>query len=211
MTKFCQNCGTPYEEGTAFCSNCGNNLSGVPAAPKKKSAITLDKISELATKRAKALMIIVLVVSLLIGLTALTGSFNLTLTKLTGTDVIGVKEVTTNSLYNESGAFRDSAPYLNVLTFLYGIALLGAAVLTGLSLLEKACGGKGDKIYKLATLIAAGSTLTFVFLSFCFSLSFNRYRDSLETCLISVPISAWVCAVFYSAIAFLQLRGKKED
>lgn len=32
MTKYCQGCGSPYEDGVKFCQNCGASLSGGPAA-----------------------------------------------------------------------------------------------------------------------------------------------------------------------------------
>ena len=50
MAKFCQNCGTPYEEGAVFCANCGTNLSGPPAPKVKKSAISVASLREVIPK-----------------------------------------------------------------------------------------------------------------------------------------------------------------
>ena len=77
MAKFCSNCGTPYEEGVAFCANCGTNLAAPAVRKAPKSAITVAGLRDIAAKRAKAMMIIVLVVSLLIGLATVTGTIDL--------------------------------------------------------------------------------------------------------------------------------------
>ena len=62
MTKYCPNCGKPYEEGVAFCAGCGTSLNGAkPAKASFKSAITKKGLSEVAGKSVKVFTIIVLV------------------------------------------------------------------------------------------------------------------------------------------------------
>ena len=51
MTKYCPNCGKPYEEGVAFCAGCGTSLNGAkPAKASFKSAITKKGLSEVQAR-----------------------------------------------------------------------------------------------------------------------------------------------------------------
>jgi hypothetical protein len=209
MAKFCSNCGTPYEEGTAFCSNCGTSLAA-PAAPKApKSAITVAGLRDIAAKRAKAMMIIVLVVSLLIGLATVTGSIDLIAKNRYEGKVVGIDELPAKEIYVETGSDKvdgitAGAKALNII---YGIALLGVAALTILAMLENACGGCGKKIFKLAIAVAAGATflyaLLFVFLC--------RVKIEGYTYVICTPVSAWVNMVLFSGIAALNFLPEKKE
>lgn len=210
MAKFCQNCGTPYEEGAVFCASCGNNLAGgaAPKAPKaKKTAITLAGLQEIASKRMKAIMIIVLVVTLLTGLAVIGGCYDVIVTKLEDGDIVSVGEGPAHSLY-----YHDSAKYVNgthtaliVLNIIYGVALLSAAVLTIIAMLENACGGNGSKFLKLAVLIALGSTflVAILFLILC------RGSKRDDTYIIEVPIRFWFNLALFGGISALVLPEKK--
>lgn len=209
MAKFCSNCGTPYEEGTAFCSNCGTSLAA-PAAPKApKSAITVAGLRDIAAKRAKAMMIIVLVVSLLIGLATVTGSIDLIAKNRYEGKVVGIDELPAKEIYLETGSDKvdgitAGAKALNII---YGIALLGVAALTILAMLENACGGCGKKIFKLAIAVAAGATflyaLLFVFLC--------RVKVEGYTYVICTPVSAWVNMALFSGIAALNFLPEEKE
>lgn len=209
MAKFCSNCGTPYEEGTAFCANCGTNLSGAPAPKVKKSAITAASLREVASKRAKAMMIIVLVVSLLIGLATISGSYDVTVTQVSEGKVVSVGEGTVKEAYAYTGndpvdAARTSVKILNIV---YGIALLGVAILAVLAMLENACGGCGKGLFKLATVIALGATFLFALLF----LILGRRASGTYTFIIEVPVSAWFnLALFGGITALTWLPAKKE-
>ncbi len=209
MAKFCQNCGTPYEEGAIFCSSCGANISSAPVPKVKKSAITVASLREVAAKRMKAMMIIVLVVSLLIGLSTLTGSLDLTAKGRYDGKVVDISEIPAKEAYIKTGndkldVITTSAKVLNVI---YGITLLGVAALTLLSMLEKACGGKGEGIFKLAAAIAVAATflyaLLFVFLC--------RTKVEGYTYVVCTPISAWVNMALFGGIAVLTCLPAKEE
>lgn len=208
MAKFCYNCGTPYEEGAVFCANCGTNLSGTPIPKVKKSAISVASLREVANKRAKAMMIIVLVVSLLLGLATISGSYDVTVTQVSEGKVTGVGEGSVKEIYAYTGndpvdAARTSVKILNIV---YGVALLGVAILTILAMLENACGGKGEKTFKIATVIAVGATALFalLFLVLC-----RRTVDS-STFILEVPVSAWVNLALFGSIATLNLLPEKK-
>lgn len=209
MAKFCYNCGTPYEEGAVFCANCGTNLTGAPVPKAKKSAICVASLREVANKRAKAMMIIVLVVSLLIGLATISGSYDVTVTHVSEGKIASVGEGLVKEAYAYTGndpvdAARTSVMVLNII---YGIALLGVAILTVLAMLENACGGKGEGVFKLATIIALGATFLFALLF----LILGRRASGTYTFIIEVPVSAWVnLALFGSITALAWLPAKKE-
>ncbi len=209
MAKFCQNCGTPYEEGAVFCSNCGTNISGVPAPKVKKSAITVASLREVATKRMKAMMIIVLVVSLLIGLSTLTGSYEITTKSRYNGELYSVSEYEVKELYPEAGESEISGVITSakVLNIIYGILLLGVAAMTMLAMLENACGGKGNSLFKKATVIAAIATFLFaiLFVFLC------RKKVEEYTYILCVPVSAWVNLVLFSSIAALNVLAAKEE
>lgn len=209
MAKFCSNCGTPYEEGVAFCANCGANLAAPAVRKAPKSAITAASLREVAGKRAKAMMIIVLVISLLIGLATISGSYDVTVTQVADGKVVSVGEGTVKEAYAYTGndpvdAARTSVKILNII---YGIALLGVAILTVLAMLENACGGKGEGIFKLAALIALASTFLFALLF----LILGRRATGTYTFIIEVPVSAWFnLALFGGITALAWLPEKKE-
>ncbi len=209
MAKFCQNCGTPYEEGAIFCANCGTNLAGAPAPKVKKSAISVASLREVANKRMKAMMIIVLVVSLLIGLATISGSYDVTITRVADGKIVGVGEGVAKEAYAKSGNDALDAAYtsLKVLNIVYGIALLSVAILSIFAMLENACGGKGEGIFKTATIIAVGATALFalLFLVLC-----RRTVDSY-TYIIEVPVSTWFNLALFGGITTLAwLPAKKE-
>ena len=209
MAKFCSNCGTPYEEGTAFCSNCGSSLAAPAVRKAPKSAITAASLREVAGKRAKAMMIIVLVISLLIGLATVTGSIDLIAKRRYEGKVISLDEMPAKEIYIETGndkvdGITAGAKALNLI---YGITLLGVAALTLLAMLENACGGCGKKIFKLAIAVAAGATflyaLLFVFLC--------RVKIEGYTYVICTPVSAWVNMALFSGIAALNFLPEEKE
>jgi hypothetical protein len=209
MAKFCSNCGTPYEEGVAFCANCGTNLAAPAVRKAPKSAITVAGLRDIATKRAKAMMIIVLVVSLLIGLATVTGSIDLIAKGRYDGKITDVNEVVAREAYIKTGegkidAITTSAKVLNII---YGITLLGVAALTILAMLENACGGKGNCIFKKATIVAAGMTFLYaiLFVILC------RAKVEDYAYVICTPISAWVNLALFGGIAALNcLPAEKE-
>ena len=209
MAKFCYNCGTPYEEGAVFCANCGTNLSGAPVPKVKKSAISVASLREVANKRAKAMMIIVLVVSLLIGLATISGSYDITITRVSDGKIVGVSESVAKECYAKTGsdALDGACTSMLVLNVVYGVALLGVAILTILAMLENACGGKGEKLFKLASVIAVGATALFalLFLVLC-----RRTVDS-STFILEVPVSAWFNLALFGSIAVLNLLPEKKE
>jgi hypothetical protein len=209
MAKFCSNCGTPYEEGVAFCANCGANLAAPAVRKAPKSAITVAGLRDIAAKRAKAMMIIVLVVSLLIGLATVTGSIDLIAKGRYDGKITDVNEVVAREAYIKTGegkidAITTSAKVLNII---YGITLLGVAALTILAMLENACGGKGNCIFKKATIIAAGATFLYaiLFVILC------RAKVEDYAYVICTPISAWVNLALFGGIAALNCLPEKKD
>ena len=140
MAKFCYNCGTAYEEGTAFCANCGTNLGAAPTpkAPKVKSSITASALRDVAAKKMKAMMIIVLVVSLLIGLATVTGTMDFTAKTRYDGKVVDIAEMEAREGYIKTGEDKIDAAVTRakVLNLIYGITLLGVAALTLLAMLE---------------------------------------------------------------------------
>ena len=209
MAKFCSNCGTPYEEGAVFCANCGTNLSGAPAPKAKKSAISVASLREVANKRMKAMMIIVLVVSLLIGLATVSGSYDVTVTHVSDGKIANVGEGVAKEAYAFTGNDTVDAAHTSVkiLNIIYGITLLGVAILAVLAMLENACGGKGEGIFKLAALIALSATFLFALLF----LILARRSTGTYTYIIEVPVSAWFnLALFGGITALAWLPAKKE-
>ena len=209
MAKFCSNCGTPYEEGVAFCANCGANLAAPAVRKAPKSAITVAGLRDIATKRAKAMMIIVLVVSLLIGLATVTGSIDLVAKNRYEGKVISIDELPAKEAYIKTGEEKIDAMITGakVLNIIYGITLLGVAALTVLAMLENACGGKGEGIFKLATAIAAGMTFLYaiLFVILC------RIKIESYTYVVCVPVSAWVNMVLFGGIAALNFLPEKKE
>ena len=209
MAKFCSNCGTPYEEGVAFCANCGANLAAPAVRKAPKSAITVAGLRDIAAKRAKAMMIIVLVVSLLIGLATVTGSIDLIAKGRYDGKITDVNEVVAREAYIKTGEDKLDAAITSakVLNVIYGIALLGVAALTILSMLENACGGKGNCIFKKATIVAAGMTFLYaiLFVILC------RAKVEDYTYVICTPVSAWVNLALFGGIAALNCLPEKKD
>jgi hypothetical protein len=214
MAKFCSNCGTPYEEGVAFCANCGANLAAPAVRKAPKSAITVAGLRDIAAKRAKAMMIIVLVVSLLIGLATVTGSIDLIAKGRYDGKITDVNEVVAREAYIKTGegkidAITTSAKVLNLI---YGITLLGVAALTILAMLENACGGNGACIFKKATIVAAGMTFLYaiLFVILC-RVKVEAYNDYMATYVLAAPISAWVNLALFGGIAALNCLPEKKD
>lgn len=204
MAKFCQNCGTPYEEGTMFCSGCGSNLAGKPAA--KKSAITLAGVQELAEKKIKLFTIIIMLISLFIGLACISGSYKVDVNMLYKNDVVRFQELEVKELYvkNSDDKMNGACVSVKVLNIIYGIMLLGVAGLAAWSLLEKACGGCGMAQFKLAAISALGATFLFALLFFILG---RRDLGNDQDFIIEVPVSAWVNLVYFgfvSAVAYLK-------
>ena len=216
MAKFCYNCGTPYEEGTAFCANCGTNLGAAPTpkAPKVKSSITVAALRDVAAKKMKAMMIIVLVVSLLIGLATVTGTIDLVSKtrydgKLKYVEAVDAREAYIKTGEDKVDAVTTSAKVLNLI---YGITLLGIAALTFIAMLENACGGKGNCIFKKATIVAVCATFLYaiLFVILCRA-KVEAYDDYMATYILSAPISAWVNLALFGGIAALSnLPAEKE-
>ena len=214
MAKFCSNCGTPYEEGVAFCANCGTNLAAPAVRKAPKSAITVAGLRDIAAKRAKAMMIIVLVVSLLIGLATVTGTIDLVSKtkydgKLQHVEAVDAREAYIKTGEDKIDAITTSAKVLNII---YGITLLGVAALTILAMLENACGGKGNCIFKKATIVAAGMTFLYaiLFVILC-RVKVEAYNDYMATYVLAAPISAWVNLALFGGIAALNCLPEKKD
>ncbi len=212
MAKFCQNCGTPYEEGAMFCAGCGSNLTAGTTPKKKKSAITLDAVRDLAAKRIKAVMVFMLIATLLLGLAYVSGSYKATLTNISDGKVSSVSEVEVKALYTYNSTKEVNAVQVctKVLNIVYGVALLVVAAMAAWAILENACGGNGAAIFKLASLIAAIGTILFalLFLILC-RRSIDSYGTTM-TVIVEVPVSAWVnIAVFGGVSAVACLQPKK--
>lgn len=214
MAKFCSNCGTPYEEGVAFCANCGTNLAAPAVRKAPKSAITVAGLRDIAAKRAKAMMIIVLVVSLLIGLATVTGTIDLVSKtkydgKLQHVEAVDAREAYIKTGEGKIDAITTSAKVLNII---YGITLLGVAALTILAMLENACGGNGACIFKKATIVAAGMTFLYaiLFVILC-RVKVEAYDDYMATYVLAAPISAWVNLALFGGIAALNCLPEKKD
>lgn len=216
MAKFCYNCGTPYEEGTAFCANCGTNLSTAPTpkAPKVKSSITVATLRDVASKKMKAMMIIVLVVSLLIGLATVTGTIDLvSKTKYDGklqyVEAVDARETYIKTGEDKLDAITTCAKVLNII---YGITLLSIAALAFIAVLENACGGNGAWIFKKVAIIAVGATFQYaiLFVILCRA-KVGAYDDYMVTYVLSAPISAWVNLALFGGIAALSnIPAEKE-
>ena len=211
MAKFCSNCGTPYEEGVAFCANCGTNLGAAPTpkAPKVKSSITISALRDVAAKKMKAMMIIVLVVSLLIGLATVVGTVDLTTkTKYDG-KLAHIEQMDARETYVKTGQDKVDAAITcaKIFNLVYGITLLGVAALTVLAMLENACGGKGCCIFKKATLIAAVATFLYAVL---FAIVCRIKMESVVY-VIAAPISAWVNIALFGGIAALNFLPEKKE
>ena len=213
MAKFCSNCGTPYEEGTAFCANCGANLAAPAVRKAPKSAITVAGLRDIAAKRAKAMMIIVLVVSLLIGLATVTGSIDVIGKakydgKLQHAESMDAREAYIKTGEDKIDAISTTAKVLNII---YGITLLGVAALTILSMLENACGGKADKLFKIGLLAAAGATLLYIMLHVLLGTKINfADYDKVRTFFIAVPTMAWVNLVAFAGMTVLKWIPNKK-
>ena len=52
MSKFCENCGTKYEEGTKFCSGCGKQLEGKNEIHSEPELLTSQKNEQIATQNS---------------------------------------------------------------------------------------------------------------------------------------------------------------
>ena len=209
MAKFCSNCGTPYEEGVAFCANCGANLAAPAVRKAPKSAITVAGLRDIATKRAKAMMIIVLVVSLLIGLASVVGTVDVVAKTRYDGELKYIESMDAREAYTKTGEGKVDAigTGVKVLNIIYGITLLGVAALTVLAMLENACGGKGEGIFKLATAIAAGMTFLYaiLFVILC------RTKVEGYSYVVCPPVSAWVNMVLFGGIAALNFLPEKKE
>ncbi len=205
MAKFCQNCGTPYEEGTMFCSGCGSNLGGKAA---KKSAITLAGVQDLLAKKAKVLTVIILIVSLLVGVAAIFGQTKVFEKRINKDgDMTTYYEHEISTLYvreaQGEGASKLAQKYdarnvgVQVITIIYGVASLAIAALAAWSLLEDACGGCGKKQFKLMALVAAASVVVYIILF----LILGRFTQDSYQYIVTVPVSAWLCLALYGGTA----------
>ena len=209
MAKFCSNCGTPYEEGTPFCSNCGAKLSGAPAPKAKKTATTVSALRDMANKKMKIMMIIVLVVSLLIGLATVTGTVDITAkTKYDG-KLARIEQMDAREAYvkTDNDKINAAVTCAKIFNLVYGITLLGVAALTLFAMLENACGGKGCCIFKKATAIAAGATFLYAIL---FAIVCRAKLEGVVY-VIAAPISAWVNIALFGGIAALNFLPEKKE
>lgn len=219
MAKFCPNCGTPYEDGAAFCPNCGNNLSVAPEAPKpakapkaKKLAFSFPKILDLSNQWTKGMMIIVLALCLVFGLAAITNAYETSVTMLNGLKTSGKLYSTIKDF---TGYFDDSYNValvcVKVLNVLYGFILLVLAAFTGFCMLENACGGKADKLFKIGLLAAAGATLLYIMLHVLLGTKINfADYDKVRTFFIAVPTMAWVNLVAFAGMTVLKWIPNKK-
>lgn len=195
MTKYCPNCGKPYEEGVAFCAGCGTSLSGAkPAKASFKSAITKKGLSEVAGKSVKVFTIIVLVLALIFAIQNIFGTVELCVDQYRDGKIAGHNEVIAKDLY--PGAGNEDSSYATgvlVANIIYGVASVAVAGLAAWVLLEKACGGDYKKIFKLMGLVAVCAAVVYILIYLIFA---SRQSGSFRVA-VEAPIGAWVALVTY--------------
>ena len=195
MTKYCPNCGKPYEEGVAFCAGCGTSLSGAkPAKASFKSAITKKGLSEVAGKSVKVFTIIVLVLALIFAIQNIFGTVELCVDQYRDGKIAGHNEVIAKDLY--PGAGNEDSSYATgvlVANIIYGVASVAVAGLAAWVLLEKACGGDYKKIFKLMGLVAMIAAAVYILIYLIFA---SRQSGSFRVA-VEAPIGAWVALVTY--------------
>lgn len=156
MAKFCESCGTPYEEGTTFCSGCGKNLGGAPAPKKAVDNSPIGMVKQY-------LMIIVAVVAvfaLIAGIMNLFATYDVDVTA-----EYGGYEATNSGALSDLREDSDDMYTMYILsTYLMGIVGLATAGLAGYTaylLYSKAAGSK--KFFSLTGLVGtAGSALALI-------------------------------------------------
>ena len=199
MTKYCPNCGKPYEEGVAFCAGCGTSLNGAkPAKPSFKSAITKKGLSEVAGKSVKVFTIIVLVLSLIFAVQNIFGNVDLCVDQYRNGKLAGHTEVIAKDLY--PGAGNDETSYATgvmVANIIYGVASVGVAALAAWVLLEKACGGDYKKIFKLMGLVAMIAAAVYILIYLIFAAKQTGSGDYIVRIAVEAPVDAWVALVTY--------------
>ena len=195
MTKYCPNCGKPYEEGVAFCAGCGTSLSGAkPAKAGFKSAITKNGLSEVAGKSVKVFTIIVLVLSLIFAIQNIFGNVEVRLDRFQDGQFADYNDGIAKDLYpgvgNEDSSYATAVMVANII---YGVASVAVAGLAAWVLLEKACGGDYKKIFKLMGLVAVCAAAVYILIYLIFAAKqIGSYRVAVEA-----PVAAWVALVTY--------------
>lgn len=195
MTKYCPNCGKPYEEGTAFCAGCGTSLGGAkPAGAGFKSAITKKGLSEIAGKSVKVFAIIALVLALIFTVQNAFGNFEVSVDHYANGKYAGSQAMDAKDLYagvgNSGTAYTTGVMVANIV---YAVASGVVAILAAWVLLEKACGGNYKKIFKLMGLVGLIAVFVYILIYLIFaSQAEGNYRTA-----VAAPVSAWVSLVFY--------------
>ncbi len=208
MTKYCPNCGKPYEEGVAFCAGCGTSLNG--AKPPKagfKSAITKQGLNDIAGKSVKVFTIIVLVLALIFAIQNIFGTVELCVDQYRDGKISGHNEVIAKDLYPGAGNEESSyATGVLVANIIYGIASVAVAGLAAWVLLEKACGGDYKKIFKLMGLVAVCAVVVYILIYLIFAAKqVEAYRIAVEA-----PVAAWVALVTYGLTAAVGVLQPKD-
>ena len=204
MAKFCVNCGTPYEEGTAFCQKCGTKLGGEPTAPAAPKAaapvkLDLDNIVKLTRQYMQFVLIGIGVLALIWGVLNLFGWYDVNMT----VNMMGQSQSSSGSLAElyegkEMFSFVGTVQAFNIIC---GILYVAAAGVCGWGVYEMFNKeGNGQKQFTYAAIGGAAAAVLHLFMYlFLAQQTESAYGMSMKVAVVS-PVFCWIYFIIFGGI-----------
>ena len=200
MAKFCENCGTAYEEGAAFCGKCGTKLDGAPAAPKASApALDLNGIMKLTRQYMQFVLIGLAVLALIWGVLNVFGWYDVTMTAT----IMG--QSSSNSgplvdLYKGGSAFSfvGTVQTFNIICGILYVAVAGVCGWGVYEMFNKK--GNGMKQFSYAILGGAAAAVLHLFMYlFLAQQTQEAYGMTAKVAVVS-PVFCWIYLIIFGGL-----------